>query len=115
MRVLVVTNDFPPRIGGINDYVDRMFRPFPVGSVTIVSSRFGDWKAFDRDYPHEVVRVATGMMLPVPSIRRQLHQLLADRKPDVVLFGATWPLAHMGPAMVRKHGVRYGGDRKSVV
>lgn len=109
MHVFVVTNDFPPRIGGINDYVDQIFRRFAPGDVTIFSSTSPGWDAFDRAYPHEVIRLPTGMMLPTPWVRRQLHDLLRARRPDVVLFGATWPLAHMGPAIRRKTGIPYGG------
>ena len=109
MHVFVVTNDFPPRIGGINYYVDQLMRRLPAGSVTIFSSRFDGWKAFDAEYPHEVIRPDTEMMLPVPGIRRELHALLRERRPDIVMFGATWPLGHMGPAIHRKLGMRYGG------
>ena len=109
MHLFVVTNDFPPRIGGINYYVDQMMRRFPPGSVTIFSSRFHGWEEFDRDYPHDVIRLDTEMMLPTPAVRRRLHDELRARKPDVVAFGATWPLAHMGPAIRRKLGIPYIG------
>jgi phosphatidylinositol alpha-1,6-mannosyltransferase len=109
MRLFVVTNDFPPRIGGINYYVDQMMRQWPAGSVTIFSSRFAGWEAFDREYPHEVIRLETEMMLPSPAVRRRLHAELRSRKPDVVVFGATWPLGHMGPAIRRKVGIPYAG------
>jgi phosphatidylinositol alpha-1,6-mannosyltransferase len=109
MRLFVVTNDFPPRIGGINYYVDQMMRQWPAGSVTIFSSRFAGWEAFDREYPHEVIRLETEMMLPSPAVRRRLHAELRSRKPDVVVFGATWPLGHMGPAIKRKVGIPYAG------
>lgn len=109
MRVFVVTNDFPPRIGGINDYVGQLFRRFPAGTVTVFSSTYRGAAVFDRGYPQEVVRLATGMMLPTPSVRRQLHAELRARRPDVVLFGALWPLGHMGPAVSRKLDLAYGG------
>lgn len=109
VKVFVVTNDFPPRIGGINYYVDQMMRRFPPGSVTIFSSRFAGWEQFDRDYPHEVIRLETEMMLPSPAVRRRLHDELRARKPDVVAFGATWPLGHMGPAIRRKLDIPYVG------
>ena len=109
MQVFVVTNDFPPRIGGINYYVDQMMRRFPTGTVTIFSSRFAGWEAFDREYPHDVIRLDTEMMLPTPAVRRRLHNELRARKPDVVAFGATWPLGHMGPAIKRKLGIPYIG------
>jgi len=109
VNLFVVTNDFPPRIGGINYYVDQMMRRFAPGSVTIFTSRFAGWEAFDREYPHEVIRLETEMMLPSPAVRRRLHQELRSRKPDVVVFGATWPLGHMGPAITRKLGIPYAG------
>ena len=77
--------------------------------VTIFSSRYAGWEAFDREYPHEVIRLDTEMMLPTPAVRRRLHDELRSRKPDVVAFGATWPLGHMGPAIRRKLGIPYIG------
>lgn len=109
VHVFVVTNDFPPRIGGINYYVDQLMRRLPRGSVTIFTSRFAGWEAFDREYPQEVIRLDTEMMLPTPGVRRRLHDELRQRKPDVVVFGATWPLGHMGPAIRRKLGIPYVG------
>ena len=110
MHVFVVTNDFPPRIGGINYYVDQLMRRLPADwTVTIFSSTYQGAAAFDRTYPHEVIRLPTGMMLPTPQVRRELHGLLRGRRPDLVLFGAIWPLGHMGPAIRRKLGIAYGG------
>jgi phosphatidyl-myo-inositol dimannoside synthase len=109
VNVFVVTNDFPPRIGGINYYVDQLMRRFPAGTVTVFSSRYAGWEAFDREYPHEVIRLDTEMMLPTPAVRRRLHDELRSRKPDVVVFGATWPLGHMGPAIRKKLDIPYLG------
>ena len=109
VKAFVITNDFPPRIGGINYYVDQLMRRLPAGSVTIFTSRYKGWEEFDRAYPQEVIRLETEMMLPSPAVRRRLHDELRSRKPDVVVFGATWPLGHMGPAITRKLGLPYVG------
>ena len=109
MRVVVVTNDFPPRIGGINDYVAQLFRRFPSGTVTVFASTARGAAAFDRSYPQEVIRLPTEMMLPTPGVRRRLHEVLRSERPDIVLFGALWPLGHMGPAVSRKLAIPYGG------
>jgi phosphatidylinositol alpha-1,6-mannosyltransferase len=109
VRLFVVTNDFPPRIGGINYFVDQIMRRFPPGSATIFASRHAGWEAFDAAYPHEVIRLDTEMMLPSPGVRRRLHAELRERRPDAVVFGATWPLGHMGPAIRRKLGIPYLG------
>jgi phosphatidylinositol alpha-1,6-mannosyltransferase len=109
VHVFVVTNDFPPRIGGINYYVDQLMRRLPRGTVTVLSSRYAGWEEFDASYPHEVIRLETEMMLPTPLVRRRLHDELRRRRPDLVLFGATWPLGHMGPAIRRACGIPYAG------
>ncbi|MGQ0649107.1 MAG: glycosyltransferase family 4 protein [Gemmatimonadaceae bacterium] len=109
MRLFVVTNDFPPRIGGINDYVDRLVRRLDPDEVTVFTSSYRGAKEFDRTYPVEVIRLPTEMMLPTPGVRRELHALLRLRRPDLVLFGAVWPLGHMGPAIRRKLDIRFGG------
>lgn len=106
-----MTNDFPPRLGGINYMVDQLMRRFPRGDVTIFASTYpgGGVAQFDASYPHEVIRLDTTMMLPTPGVRRRLHAELRVRKPDVVLFGAIWPLGHMGPGIRRKLGIPYAG------
>lgn len=110
MHVFVVTNDFPPRAGGINYYVDQLMRRLPAGwTVTIFSSTYPGAAEFDRQYPHEVIRLPTEMMLPTPGVRRELHTLLQARRPDLVLFGAIWPLGHMGPGIRQKLDIPYGG------
>jgi phosphatidyl-myo-inositol dimannoside synthase len=109
LHVFVVTNDFPPRMGGINYLVDQIMRRFPAGEVTIFSSTYPGAAEFDATYPHEVIRLPTTMMLPTPGVRRRVHAELKARKPDVVLFGAIWPLGHMGPGITRKLGIPYAG------
>jgi phosphatidylinositol alpha-1,6-mannosyltransferase len=110
VHVFVVTNDFPPRAGGINYYVDQLMRRLPAEwQVTIFSSTYPGAAEFDRGYPHEVIRLPTEMRLPTPGVRRELHALLRARRPDLVLFGAIWPLGHMGPGIRQKLGIPYGG------
>ena len=109
MHVFVVTNDFPPRIGGINDYVAQLVRRLPAGSATVFASTSAGAAAHDRAFPQEVIRLPTGMLLPTPDVRRRLHEVLRAQRPDVVLFGALWPLGHMGPAIAGRLAIPYGG------
>ncbi|MBC7896661.1 MAG: glycosyltransferase family 4 protein [Cytophagaceae bacterium] len=109
VHVFVVTNDFPPRFGGINDYVDRLVRRLPAHEVTVFTSSYAGAAAFDLAYPREVIRLPTEMMLPVPGVKRELDGLLRARRPDLVLFGAAWPLGHLGPGILATHDLPYGG------
>lgn len=108
-HLFVVTNDFPPRIGGINDYVAQLVRRLPSGSATVFASTYAGAAAHDRDFPQEVIRLDTEMMLPTPAVRARLHAELRARRPDLVLFGALWPLGHLGPGVARALDIPYGG------
>jgi phosphatidylinositol alpha-1,6-mannosyltransferase len=109
MKVLIVTNDFPPKVGGINHYVDQIARRLPAGGVVVLAPAHRGSRAFDRTFPHPVVRYAGRMPVPTPAIRRGIEELVRAEDVDVVLFGASMPLALMGPGILRRTGTPYAG------
>ncbi len=98
-RVLVVTNDFPPRPGGIQTFVHELVRRMPPEDVVVYTSLWKGWEAFDRAQPFDVVREDTKVLLPTPRVRRRAEQILRTRGCDAVLFGAAAPLGLLGPAL----------------
>ena len=98
-RILVVTNDFPPRPGGIQTFVHELVRRLDPADVVVYTSRWKGWEAFDREQPFEVVREDTSMLLPTPGVRRRAQDLVKTRGCDAVLFGAAAPLALLGPSL----------------
>lgn len=107
MRTLVVTNDFPPRVGGINYYVDQIMRRFPEGEVVVFASSWPDAEAFDGTWPHRVVRWPSRSMLPTPAVLERVVELVREVRADAVLFAAALPLGLLGPAIARRTGVPY--------
>jgi len=105
-RTLIVTNDFPPRPGGIQTFVHAMALRLPPEKVVVYCSTWGD-KAevarFDAEQPFPVVRDRTTMLLPTPRVTRRAAQLLRDEGCRSVWFGAAAPLGLMAPAL-RKAG-----------
>jgi phosphatidylinositol alpha-1,6-mannosyltransferase len=98
-RILVVTNDFPPRPGGIQTFVHELVRRLDPADVVVYTSRWKGWEAFDKEQPFEVVREDTSMLLPTPAVRRHAQDLVRAHGCDAVLFGAAAPLALLGPAL----------------
>jgi phosphatidylinositol alpha-1,6-mannosyltransferase len=98
-RLLVVTNDFPPRPGGIQTFVHELVRRLDPADIIVYTSRWKGWEAFDREQPFEVVREDTSMLLPTPAVRRRARDLVRSRGCDAVLFGAAAPLALLGPSL----------------
>ena len=109
MHVLVVTNDLPPRIGGIQYYVDQLARGLvTAGDDVILHGSTSDGAAaWDATAPYEVVRAPTSVLLPGPRLLSRVLRTIEDRSIDVVVFGAAFPLGLLGPAIRRRTGVPY--------
>ncbi|MGW0356172.1 glycosyltransferase family 4 protein [Nocardia nova] len=107
-RTLLITNDFPPRPGGIQSYVHSLALRMPPEDLVVYAPRWrGDSHLrFDAQQPFRVVRHPTTLMLPTPLVLRRAATLLRDERCDTVWFGAAAPLALMSPALRR-----FGADR----
>ena len=95
-RVLLVTNDFPPRRGGIQSYlVELVTRLAATGehTLTVYAPQWKDAEAFDADAAgYQVVRHPGTLMLPVPTVDIRMRRLITERGIDTVWFGAAAPL-----------------------
>lgn len=111
-KTLIVTNDFPPRPGGIQAFLHNMALRLDPGQVVVYAST---WKrtpegvaataAFDAEQPFTVVRDRTTMLLPTPRVTRRAAGLLREHGCTSVWFGAAAPLGLMAPAL-RRAGAR---------
>ncbi|MEU8514244.1 glycosyltransferase family 4 protein [Kitasatospora sp. NPDC048722] len=103
-RTLIVTNDFPPRPGGIQAFVHNMAVRQPAGSIVVYASTWRDGAEvarFDAEQPFPVIRDRTKVMVPTPRVTRRAAEILRAEKCDSVWFGAAAPLGLMAPALRR--------------
>jgi phosphatidylinositol alpha-1,6-mannosyltransferase len=100
-RTLVVTNDFPPRAGGIQAYVHTLISWQPPGSMVVFASTSRGAAAFDAEQPFPVVRHPTGMLLPTPDVLRRVRQVARSEGCETVWFGAAAPLALLAGGLRR--------------
>lgn len=98
-RILLVTNDFPPRPGGIQSYLQEMVSRL-AGSheVTVYAPRWKGCERYDAAAEYQVVRHPTSLMLPGPGVRQRMVDLIRAQHADVVWFGAAAPLALLSSA-----------------
>ncbi|WP_445400437.1 glycosyltransferase family 4 protein [Streptomyces sp. LE64] len=111
-KTLIVTNDFPPRPGGIQAFLHNMALRLDPDRIVVYAST---WKrgregaeataAFDAEQPFTVVRDRTTMLLPTPRVTRRAARLLREHDCASVWFGAAAPLGLMAPAL-RAAGAR---------
>jgi phosphatidyl-myo-inositol dimannoside synthase len=98
-RVLLVTNDFPPRPGGIQSYLGEFVRWLVDAGSHSVTVYAPQWKGADdfddsaRAAGYQVVRHPGTLMLPGPGVDTRMRRLIADHGIDTVWFGAAAPLA----------------------
>lgn len=100
-----MTNDFPPRPGGIQAFVHALAMRLPPDSVVVYASRWAGWQEFDARQPYLVVRHPTSLMLPSPGVARRAAALVREEGCDTVVFGAAAPLGLLAPA-TRTAGAR---------
>lgn len=105
-RTLVITNDFPPRVGGIQSFVHSLARELPAAEVVVYAPRWAGADAFDAAQPFPVVRHPTSLMLPTPDVLRRARAVTADYQCDSVWFGAAAPLGLLAGPLRRDPGVQ---------
>ena len=91
-RVLVVTNDFPPRRGGIESFVSSLCSSLPPDRVVVYTARMAGSAATDEALAYPVLRDRSTMLLPTRRVARAVRRAAAAHACDRVLFGAAAPL-----------------------
>jgi phosphatidyl-myo-inositol dimannoside synthase len=100
-KVLIVTNDFPPRSGGIQSFVHALASGLPADGVVVYAPSWPGAAEFDARQPFPVVRHPTSLMLPLPGVARRARAILAEHGCDTVLFGAAAPLGLLAAGLRR--------------
>jgi phosphatidylinositol alpha-1,6-mannosyltransferase len=103
--LLLVTNDFPPRQGGIQTFLWELVRRLPADQVAVYSSDYPGAAKFDAELPFPVRRHPTGLLVPTPAARRRVLQARAEFGAGTVWFGAAAPLGLLGGPL-RQAGAR---------
>jgi phosphatidylinositol alpha-1,6-mannosyltransferase len=95
-RTLVVTNDYPPRVGGVQQYVWNLVRSLPADRVEVLAPRWEGWREHDAAEPVQTHRWPATSIWPTDDVARRVRSLVADRGIEAVLFGHGL-LAAIGP------------------
>ena len=98
-RTLVVTNDFPPRPGGIQSFVHGLLTRQPEGSVVVYAPAWDGAAEFDARQPFPVVRHPTSLMVPEPRVLRRARDIARSEGATSVLYGAAAPLGLLSNAL----------------
>lgn len=114
MRHLLVTNDFPPKVGGIQSYLWELWRRLDPASTTVLTTPYRGSAAFDAAAPIDIHRTRDPVLLPHPGLVRQIDRLAASVDADLVLLDPALPLGAVGPLLERPYGLVLHGAEITV-
>jgi phosphatidylinositol alpha-1,6-mannosyltransferase len=106
---LLATNDFPPKVGGIQSYLWELWRRLDPADIAVLTARsHRDCEEFDREQAaagRRISRVRRSILyFPTPFARRAVRTATAHHGAGLVLLDPVWPLGRLGPSL----GVPYG-------
>lgn len=102
MAHLLVTNDFPPKIGGIQSYLWELWRRLPSDRCTVLTTPYAGSGSFDAQSPIRIIRTRQRVLLPTPALRRQIEATATDCGADLVVLDPALPVGLLGPALNRR-------------
>lgn len=114
MSHLLVTNDFPPKVGGIQSILWELWRRLPPEDVTVLTTPYPGAAAWDVEQPWPVVRTRQKVLLPTPGLRAQIDQVARQAQADLVVLDPALPLGLVGPHLERPYALVLHGAEVTV-
>ena len=114
MRHLLVTNDFPPKVGGIQSYLWELWRRLPPDEATVLTTAYPGAAAFDRDASMRIDRVDERVLLPRAAVRDRVQALAREVDASLVLFDPALPVGYLGPSLGHPYGLVLHGAEVTV-
>jgi phosphatidylinositol alpha-1,6-mannosyltransferase len=113
---LLVTNDYPPKTGGIQVYLHELWTRLESGrAVVVTADSHRDAAQFDAASSVVIERLASAtVFLPTPKILRAIEAAIERHQPDLVLLDPAWPLGLLGPQLSRPYGVVLHGAEVAI-
>jgi phosphatidylinositol alpha-1,6-mannosyltransferase len=99
MPSLLVTNDFPPKVGGIQSYLYELWRRLPPDETHVYTTPYDGAREWDSGQKFNVVRAKQKVLLPTPTLAREVDALARDVGADVIFLDPMLPLGLIGPRL----------------
>lgn len=118
MKHLLVTNDFPPKIGGIQNYLWELWRRLPKENFAILTRPHkpdpNAEKDFDENEPYKIYRSKQSLLLPTPKQAKEIRAIAKEVGAEFLIFDPAIPLGHLAPKLNYPYGVIFHGAEVSV-
>ena len=113
-RHLLVTNDFPPKVGGIQSYLWELWRRLPADDIAVHTTPHAGAPVFDADQAFVVTRSREPVLLPTPTVVRRVRNLAERQGAELVVWDPALPVGHAGRRVGRPYAVVLHGSEVTV-
>lgn len=110
IRHLLVTNDFPPKHGGIQTLLWELWRRLPSDQLGVLTTPHDGAAAFDEVQPFPIVRTREPVLLPTPRLVRRVNALAASMGAELVVLDPVLPVGAIGPHLDLPYAVFMHGS-----
>jgi len=110
---LFVTNDFPPKFGGIQNYLWELWRRLPEGRAHVLTTSFEGAQAFDAAQPFPIER-ADSVLLPTPPVRSRIIKAANEIDADLIVLDPAHVVGLLGPSLGRPYAVVVHGAELAI-
>lgn len=112
MRHLLVTNDFPPKVGGIQSQLWELWRRLPADSFTVLTTPYHGDRKWDATQPYDIIRTKQWWLLPTNTLVKQINAIVRTTGAELVVLDPVVPLGLVGPRLdvpyiAMAHGAEY--------
>lgn len=114
MTHLLVTNDFPPKIGGIQTLLWELWRRIDPSTFAVLTTPHPDAEAWDAAQPFRVERTTEPVLLPHPGLVRRIDSLAEEIGAATVVLDPALPLGLLGPHLATPYDVLLHGAEVTV-
>lgn len=111
---LLLTNDYPPKVGGIQTYLWELWRRLPQESFQVFTSPHGNAPAFDAQQQHHIERYDRFWLPPSRRVLERTKAQAGRIDASVVVIDPAFPLGALGPDLERPYAVVLHGAEVTV-
>ncbi len=114
MKHLLVTNDFPPKVGGIQTYLWELWRRLPSDGVAVLTTPYRGARAWDAEQPYAIARTREPVLLPHPGLAARIDTHADRVGAELVVLDPALPLGLVGPRLRHPYAVVVHGAEVAV-
>ena len=111
---LLVTNDFPPKVGGIQSYLWELWRRLPPDSFAVLTTPYEGADVWDSRQRFRIERTTERVLLPTRRLAQRINRLAAEIGAEIVYLDPALPLGAIGRRLDRPYGVIVHGAEVTV-